>query len=206
MKNISKLSENTFEAPGIGGTNFGQPGYGTFSSPAVSQNPSQFASSNDNKACNSKTNTAEDIPQTGSIQKDVNVLFSKKDTPTPDEVITGIKYELKQMMHQDKRLAKQRVSANLRIDPHFYGSLKMLGIDDKTMMDNPTNNSMNESKHPNDSPAKLKITPNIEETKKIFSEMAKANENKYVVNSQIVDVMKELWAAKNQRSNWKTSK
>lgn len=202
-----KLRENSFEgAPGgIGAMNYGNT-YGTFSSPNVSQNPGQFAGSNDNKACNSKSNTAEDIPQTGSIQKDINAVFSKKDTPTPDEVITGIKFELKQMMHQDKRLAKERVLANLRKDPHFYGSLRMLGIDDKTMMDNPINNPMNESKHPNDSPAKLKVTPNIAETKKIFAEMAKANEKKYVVNSQIVDVMKELWAAKNQRSSWKTSK
>ena len=69
-----------------------------------------------------------------------------------------------------------------------------------------TAKSINESRHPNDSAERPKVTPNIEETKKIFADMARGHEKKYVVNAEICDVMKEMWAAKNARSSWKTGK
>ena len=71
----------------------------------------------------------------------------------------------------------------------------MLNIDDQDLV--------SENRHPNDAPERTKITPNIEETKKIFAEMSIGKDKKYVVNSQICDVMKEMWVAKKARSSWK---
>lgn len=192
--NKQLTKENSFEgspAGTAGVSNYG-PTYGTFASPEASQNSANFAHSDNNKAVNQNSNTAKDTPRKkGSIEQDVNAIYSKKDTPSPDEVVSGIKYEMGQQIKKDKRVAKQQVLDNLRKDPHYYGKLKMLNIDDKSMVDN-----MTEEKHPNDSPARTKITPNIEETKKIFAEMSVGKDKKYVVNSQICDVMKEMWKQK----------
>lgn len=199
------LKENEF-SPAPGGTsgaiNYATP-WNTHASPEASQNPDNFYDrfGDKNKGINT-SNTILTMPKSGSVERDLNVVYSKKDVPTPDEVVTGIKYEMGQQIKKNKRLAKERVMANLRKDPHYYGKLKMLNIDDKTMMDN-----MNENKkHPNDGPARPKVSVNIEETKKIFTEMAKASEKKYVVNTQIVDVMKEMWQVKKERNSWKNSK
>ena len=197
---MTKLKENSFDgAPGgtNGTLNYGQ-SYGTFSSPNASQNPSQFSNSNNNKAMGSNSNTRQDTVNSGSMAKDLNTIYSKKETPSPDEVVTGIKYELSQMIKKDKALAKQKVVKNLKTNPKFYSSLQQLNIDDKTMMDNVT-----ENKHPNDKPLEFKTTTNKEETKKIFSEMAKNHNEKFVVNSNIVDVMTKMWDAKRKRSDWK---
>jgi hypothetical protein len=197
------IKENNFEGGmgGMVGASSTQPGSwgGTAASPEVSQNSNQFASSNNNKAVNQMGNTAKEAPGSGSMEGDVNAIYAKKDTPSVDEVVTGLKYELGQQIKKDKRLAKETVLQNLKKNPHFYTELKMLNIDDQSMVDN-----MNESKHPNDAPARTKVTPNIEETKKIFAEMAKGREKKYVVNSQIVDVMEEMWKAKRERNAWRS--
>jgi hypothetical protein len=193
----SHIRENGFEGAGGGtsGTLNYQTGYGTFASPAVSQNSNNFVTANNNKAVNQNSNTCKDAPNKRDMGQDINAIYAKKDTPTPDEVVSGIKYEMGQQIKKDKRTAKEEVLKNLKKDPHFYSGLKMLNIDDKSMVDNMTESK----KHPNDGAAKTKITPNVDETKKIFSEMAAANGKKYVVNSQICDVMKEMWAAKNAR-------
>jgi hypothetical protein len=194
--NKQQVKENEFAgAPGgTNGTDNYQTGYGTFGSPDVSQNPNLFANSNNNKAVNQNSNTVKDAPNKVSTDQQVNALFSKKETPTPDEIVTGIKYELGQQIKKDKAMAKDTVLKNLRKDPKFYTSLKMMNIDDKSMVDN-----MTENKHPNDSPERMKITANPEATKQIFAELAKGHDQKYVVNSQICDVMKEMWAAKHAR-------
>lgn len=197
-----QVKENSFDA-GVGGTagaiSYGST-YGTPAGPNQSQDPAHFQSSNRNKAPG-KNNTAKEIPKVGNQEKDLDALYSKRDVPSPDEVVAGIKYEMGQQIHKDKAAAKQVVIDNLKKDPHFYSELKHMNIDDKSMVDN-----MTESKHPNDAPAKEKITPNIEATKKIFADMAVGYGKKYVVNSQICDVMKEMWAAKNARSDWRTKK
>jgi len=191
------IKENEFfGAPGgASGTVNYQAGYGTHSSPDVSQNPAHFQSG---KSVDNHSNTVKDVPKTGSMERDMAAIYAKKDTPSPDEVVAGIKYELGQQIKKDKATAKQEVLKNLKKDPHYYSKLKMLNIDDESMVQN-----MNESKHPNDAPARPKVTPNIEETKKIFAEMAKGKDEKFVVNSGISAVMKELWAAKQARSAWK---
>lgn len=195
------IKENEFfpAAGGVGSIN-SQPGYGTFSSPEVSQNSANFAHSDNNKALGQNSNTRKDGPDTGSMAKDLNAIYAKKDTPSPDEVAAGIKYELGQQISKDKQKAKQLVVQNLKKDPHFYSKLKMLNIDDESMTQN-----MSEGKHPNDGPERSKVTANVSETKKIFEDMANQKDNRYVVNSQIVDVMKQMWDEKRQRSAWKKS-
>ncbi len=169
--------------------------YGTPGGGDVTQDPGAFDSSNRNKTLGGdKGNTTSQLPRSGSMERDLDQLYAKRETPTPDEIICGIKYEMGQQIKKDKAEAKQMVLANLKKDPKYYSGLKMLGITDKDMVDN-----MTETKHPNDAPARSKVTTNIEETKKIFAEMAKGKDQKYVVNTQIADVMKEMWAAKQAR-------
>ena len=78
----------------------------------------------------------------------------------------------------------------------------MLNIDDEHMMDNMTE----QKQHPNDRPKTTKVTSNIDETKKIFTELLKEKDSKYVVNSGISEVMKEMWQNKQNRSAWKSGK
>lgn len=193
---FKKIIENEFSgAPGgtAGSIGYGQQ-YGTMGGGDFTQDPGSFESSNRNKTLGDKGNTTSQLPQSGSMERDLDQLYAKRETPTPDEIICGIKYEMGQQIKKDKAEAKQMVLANLKKDPKFYSGLKMLGITDKDMVDN-----MTETKHPNDAPARSKVTSNIEETKKIFAEMAKGKDHKYVVNTQIADVMKEMWAAKQAR-------
>lgn len=192
--NKKNLTENNFE-PGVSG-NTGAMNYATgYGTPSYAQqDPDHFQSSKSNH----NSNTSKDNPKSKEdTDQQMNAIWSKKNTPTPDEIVAGIKYELGQQNKKDKRKAKEAVLDNLRKDPKFYTGLKMLNIDDESMV-----NNMTENKHPNDAPARAKVTPNIAETKKIFAEMAKGRDQKYVVNSQICDVMKEMWEAKKKRSNW----
>jgi hypothetical protein len=195
--------------------------------------------------------------------KDLNTLYANPRTaPTPDDIISGMKYEMGQQIKKDKLGAKQSVLTNLKKDPRYYRDLKQLNITDKDMVDNMEENThpnsgidtqvynklqelksfkttdyiglrlmkeqltsslirlansgkilfdgttatiktISESRHPNDSPERPKVTPNIEETKKIFADMARGRDQKYVVNSQICDVMKEMWTEKRRRTQWK---
>lgn len=198
----NSIKENNFEGSpgGTNGISNVQAGYGTFSSPEVSQNSSNFAHSDQNKAVNQFSNTRKEAPSTSSINHDLNAIYSKKDTPSPDEIVSGIQYEMGQQIKKDKYIAKQEVLKNLRKDPHYYSKLKMLNIDDESMV----NNMSEEKKHPNDGPLREKVEANHDATKKIFEEMTVAKDQKFVVNSGIVDVMKEMWEVKRKRSAWKT--
>jgi hypothetical protein len=253
------IKENSFDAApgGSAGALTYQAPYGTPASPDVSQNPGAFDSNNRNKA--------KSQPPMGSAKKDLDSIYSKQETPTPDDIIAGMKYEMGQQIKKDKSTAKQSVLTNLKKDPRYYRDLKQLNITDKDMVDNMTENThpnagidtqvynklqelkrfkttdyiglrlmreqltnslirlansgkilfdgttatykpVNESRHPNDSAERPKVTPNIEETKKIFADMARGYDKKYVVNSQICDVMREMWEAKKARSSWQSTK
>jgi len=196
----SSIQENEFSpAPGGLGSVVSQPGIGTFASPEVSQNSANFAHSDNNKSVGSHSNTRKENPDSGSMANDFQAIFCKKDTPSPDEIVAGINYELGQQIKKDKQVAKQAVLTNLKKDPHFYSKLKMLNIDDESMV-----NNMSETKqHPNDNPLREKVEANVEETKKIFEELAAEKDQKYVVNSGISAVMKEMWAQKRARNAWK---
>jgi hypothetical protein len=193
------IQENEFSpAPAGGGSFNSQPGLGTFASPSVSQNSANFAHSDNNKANGNHSNTRKDNPDSGSMANDFDAIFCKKVTPTPDEIVAGINYELGQQIKKDKTIAKELVLKNLRKDPKYYSGLKMLNIDDESMV-----NNMSEAQHPNDNPLREKIETKTDETKKIFEDLAVAHDNKYVVNSGIVDVMKLMWEQKRKRSDWK---
>ena len=246
------IQENEFSpAPGGAGSINGQPGLGTFASPEVSQNSANFAHSDNNKANGNHSNTRKDNPDSGSMANDFNAIFCQKVTPTPDEIVSGINYELGQQIKKDKTKAKEIVLKNLRKDPKYYSGLKMLNIDDESMVNNmseglspvkrPSDSeqknpikcamcgkpidfdknqvftngpsyvckthakakNMSEAQHPNDKPLREKVEAKHDETKKIFEDLAVAHDNKYVVNSGIVDVMKLMWEQKRKRSEWK---
>ena len=194
-----RIDENSFEG-GVGGSagtlNY-QTGYGTPASPD-NQSPDHFESSNNNKAVNQNSNVAPSSVDSGSMSSQIDALYSdpkKARAITPDKVECGLKYVLGQQIKKDKREAKKEVVKQLLKDPDYYNGLHMLNITDKDMVNNMSENKQ----HPNDAPARTKVTPNVEETKKIFAEMMKGHDNKYVVNSQICDVMKQMWEQKKAR-------
>lgn len=63
----------------------------------------------------------------------VDKLFVKKNTPSPDEIMAGMQAELGKMVKKDKAIAKQEVLKNLKSDPQYYSRLGMLNIDDDKM-------------------------------------------------------------------------
>jgi len=67
------------------------------------------------------------------LDPQVDKLFQKKQTPSPDEVMSALQYELNNMVKKDKFIAKQIVLKNMKSDPHYYSRLDMLNIDDKKM-------------------------------------------------------------------------
>ena len=187
------IKENEFfGAPGgsSGTVNYQAP-IGTHSSPNVSQDPDKFEDDKVNtvqgKALGQHSNTAKNVPNPADMANAVDQIYSKKKVPTADEVKAGLDFEIHNMIKPDKAKAKELVLKNLKRDPEYYGKLHHLNIDDKTMKVD-----LNET---------LKNV-NVEETKKIFSDLANAKQTKYVVNSKIVDAMRETIAAKNKRRMW----
>jgi len=193
----SKLKENSFDgAPGgLAGAVNTQPGWGTFASPGNSQFPDRFDQQHKNKAGDQEGGPAggkgpqADMPQQDKLRSDVNQIFKKADTPNPDEIASGLQFELGRMNPRDKVRAKQIVLTNMKTDPHYYSNLHMLNIDDKKM-------NMNE------------ISRNVNKTEvgKIFQEMADERPKKFEVKPEIAAVMKELWQRKEARSLWKQGK
>lgn len=72
-------------------------------------------------------------PDNKEFDKDVDQMFQKKITPTPDELLSALQYELNNMVKKDKYIAKSIVLKNLKDDPKYYARLNMLNIDDKQM-------------------------------------------------------------------------
>jgi hypothetical protein len=171
------INENEFfgAQAGTNGTVNYQAPVGTHASPNVSQNPSHFDSSKNNTVDGQTTDS-------GSMQKNLDALYAKKDVPSPDEVASGLKYELSNMTKKDKALAKEKVLTNLRKDPHYYGKLNHLNIDDKTM----------------------DMSPQAA-TDKIFQDIAEQRgTKKFAVNKGISDIIAEMRQKKKDRSAWKT--
>lgn len=193
------LKENEF-APAPGGTSGAsnyQTGYGTHTSPDVSQNPKHFATGD---SIGTHSNTAKSPSNPSDIKKWVDIIYSKPNPPTPDDIVAAIKRVMGAQIKKDPLAAKMEVLRNMAKNPNTYKGLQDMNIDDKTMMDNVT-----ENRHPNDAPARTKITNNVDETRKIFSELADGRDKKYVVNSGISDVMKQMWDAKQKRNSWKST-
>jgi hypothetical protein len=173
------INENSFDgAPGgIGGTTNGQVSLGTHSSP---QSP-QIQSHSTGGTATVSTQLTND---SGSFNRDVNVLFSKKEKPTVDDVLVGIDYEMMKMQHKDKVLAKKIVVANLKKHgPKYYTKLNMLGIDDTA----DTAGS----------------DPIIAERVKLLNQMVQDKKNKRIpmVNQPLVDLLNNMSSDKSSRVN-----
>ena len=81
-------------------------------------------------------------PNNREFDKDVDKIFKKRVTPTPDELMSALQYELNQMVKKDKYVAKATVLKNFKSDPKYYSRLNMLNIDDdKMQVDEGTINS-----------------------------------------------------------------
>lgn len=186
MSNPLLIKENDYDvakAGTTGGVNYAV-GWGTHVSPEVSQNSNAFVNS---KSIGPHSNTAANAPSHSKDRDaEINQIYSKQVTPSPDEVITGLKYELQNMIKKDKGLAKQLVLNNLKKDPHFYGKLGMLGINDKDMM--------KESMQPISSDKKSA-------TIQILNQMLEAKGKKPETPQSIKDALKDTRERKNQRYN-----
>lgn len=159
-------------------------GLGTWQSPNNRQDPSSFTGK---KAIGSHSNTATDAPSSPSdLDKDIEKIYSKPVTPSPDEVMTGMKYELHNMIKQDKAKAKELVIANLKKDPHYYGKLGMLNIDDKNMMKESTDDLTKSEKQ-------------MMERVKLLNQMLESKGKKAETPQSIKDALAETKAKKSQR-------
>lgn len=76
----------------------------------------------------------------------VDQIFQKKQTPSPDEIMSALQYELSQMVKKDKAIAKQTVLKNLKSNPHYYSRLDMLNIDDDKMKVDESNSTFDKTK------------------------------------------------------------
>ena len=179
MSKKRPIKENQFDM-GIAGTtgaiSYG-PGWGTFASPNVSQDTSKFDKIG-SKSLGSNSNTATGAAATAdALDAEVEKIYSKTDTPSPDEVLTGLKYELQNMIKKDKAWAKEIVLHNLKQDPHYYGKLGMWNIDDKEMMNvEPIQKTSND-------PLKERIA--------VLDEMIAARVKKIEMSQEIKDALKE---------------
>jgi hypothetical protein len=197
----TKINDNAIEgAPGgrNGVLNYQTP-YGTPFGPDTSQNPGAFVHSDLNKAVNqigSNSNTVNPLAHAdgSDYNKDLNKIFKKKETPTPDEVLTGMKYELQNMTKKDKALAKKKVLGNLKKNPKYYSELQHLNIDDKEMT---KNMDINENKN------LMNKKFNFAETKKILEQMAEEKTKRFWVDERIIEVMKDCQEKKDKRNAWR---
>jgi len=129
-KNINENDMGDRMSTGIsfGTSGIVNPGVSTFSSPDASQHPINFYPVAANKVdINAVTRTS------GPDDEDIKSIKSKV---TPDEVITGLDYELKKMTFKNKSIAKEIVISNLKKDPTYYSKLHMLGMEDDLMTEN----------------------------------------------------------------------
>lgn len=115
---------------GLGGAS----GLDTYSSPDASQNIGSFKYSPSiaGSASDISTPPPDDYDNKSTYdpdqyEKDVQDIKYKV---TPDEVLTGLQYELKKMVFKRKDLAKELVVRNLKEDNKYYSKLHMLNIDD----------------------------------------------------------------------------
>jgi hypothetical protein len=194
MSSKKPVKENSFDGAGggsAGAVNYAT-GWGTFASPANAQYPDRFDQQTRNTAANQTggpaggQSVAADAPPEDAVQKGVEQIFQKKDTPTSDEVASGLQYEMGRMITKDKARAKEIVITNMRSDPHYYSNLHMLNIDDKKMKVD-----------------ELVRKANKTEITKIFQDLAEVHSKKYETIPAIGEVMRDLVRKKEERSLWK---
>ena len=113
----------------------------------------------------------------------VDQLFQKKQTPSTDEIMSGLQFELSNMVCKDKAIAKQTVLQNLKKNPFFYSRLNMLNIDDDKM--------------------KVDESSTFSKTKNVLDEMIE-NKKKSVANAatpELNKIFKELTNKRFHRNN-----
>jgi hypothetical protein len=187
---MSDIIENSMEG-GVGGSvgtaNYGN-SYGTYASPDASQDPNHFEGSNANKAMGSTSNTSKNVAMSPvELKARLKVIMSKKDAPTVDGILSGLSYEMGKMIKKDKAVAKMNVITNIEKDPHYYEKLNQCNSSEEAITQNITEN------------VNVRDGVNLDETKKIFSDMFKAHQNKYDVDSRILDAFRDSVAKKNNR-------
>jgi hypothetical protein len=91
------------------------------------------------------------------------------------------------MIKKDKAVAKMNVITNIEKDPHYYEKLNQLNSSEEAITQNIKEN------------INIRDGVNLDETKKIFSDMFKAHQNKYDVDSRILDAFRDSVAKKNNR-------
>lgn len=184
----SLVKENNFEpAPGgnAGAVNYGIP-FGTPVSPDASQNPNHFSA--DSKSTGHFEDQKSSAKNSNKpLDPQIDKLFKKKYTPSPDEVMCALQYVLSNMVKKDKHVAKEIVLKNLKADPNYYSHLNSLNINDKKM-------EVDETKH-------MTIKEQFEdkdkktlETKNILDEMFKEHKEitKREINVELSNVIKEM--------------
>lgn len=134
-----------------------------------------------------KMKSEKPLDPTKEFNPQVDQLFQKKNTPSPDEVMMGLQYELNNMVKKDKAIAKQMVLNNLKKDDHYYSRLQNLNIDDDKMKVD--ENLMNENKQ-----TKLVDQSTFDKTKAVLDEMIAARQkNVAVANTpEINQIFKDL--------------
>jgi len=125
------------------------------------------------------------LDPTKEFDPQVDQIFQKKDTPSPDEIMSAMQYELTNMVTKDKTIAKQTVLKNYKEDPHYYSRLLNLNIDDDKMKVD----EMNENKQ-----TKLVDQSTFDKTKALLDEMIAARQkNVAVANTpEINQIFKDL--------------
>ena len=155
------------------------PGVGTPSSIEASQTPTSYYSTSPNKV----DSYTSDPGQPPTPPEDVKALKGKV---TPDEIISGIEYELNRMTDKNKSKAKEIVVANLKNNLKYYSELNMLINGDERVNENKC--SSEEKKK-----AFEDIFSNIRERNKIFS-----NRN---VDGKVVDAFRQVTEKVNKKRN-----
>lgn len=127
----------------------GTTGVDTISSPDISQSPEKFKYPQTAASASDITTTTPDQYDTTSpkgredFESDVDAI---KNVVTPDEVLTGMQYELKKMVFKRKDVAKQLVVSNLKKDPKFYSKLHMMQVDENGVRKEAINDIIREMK------------------------------------------------------------
>jgi hypothetical protein len=202
MINKSLKTENNFEPAGGGnsGTLNYASTYGTPSGGNITQNPSKFSSNvksvNHFNNQDSGSLLSQEPISGDNLKPQVNQLFKKKITPSPDEILHGLQVELGNMVKKDKHIAKQIVLKNLKKDPNYYSRLQHLNINDDKMTVDESNKTMTIQEQ------FQKQDKNLAATKNVLDQMIADRQQsgpKREVKPEIMDIMKEMWANKREK-------
>jgi len=134
LKELGDLGDRMMQGLpfGQGGAVSGASNLDTFSSPDVTQDPSKFDTLSDKSNLTAPETQAAITPfgpftdqNPWDYVRDVEQIKYKV---TPDEVITGMDYEMKKLVLKDRQVARTNVVKNLKKDPKYYSKLHMLGV------------------------------------------------------------------------------